>query len=128
MTFPLPRNFLFTVNHFEFLLSFSIFFEMNKDSLVKIVFIKLPFENSIRSNVLFFFDLLIDFLDLLGSFFILILLLFLLSCFCLSTGKYLIDCEEDFPKNKENLEYTVELALNNGYRLSLQTHKIANVE
>lgn len=31
-------------------------------------------------------------------------------------------------KNKQNVDYTVELALNKGYRLSLQTHKIVNIE
>lgn len=30
-------------------------------------------------------------------------------------------------KNKENLQYTVKLALEQGYRVSLQTHKIAEV-
>ncbi|MCH2037860.1 MAG: 7-carboxy-7-deazaguanine synthase QueE [Rickettsiales bacterium] len=31
-------------------------------------------------------------------------------------------------KNQQNRDYTVELALNKGYRLSLQTHKIINIE
>lgn len=36
--------------------------------------------------------------------------------------------EYNAEKNQQNMEYTVNMALEQGYRLSLQTHKIINVE
>jgi len=79
-------------------LPFLIFFQSFENFLINIVLIKFSLQDGVRIDGLLLFDHLIDKLDLLRSFLILLFLHLFLQRLAFFFSKYLIDREVDLPK------------------------------